>query len=738
MVDIVSNLWRSRFWANVPSTVEYPAKVANDFFGINIAASVDPECDTYIIDRLRELSIGQVRMDFSYCSPGGDAERMLERVLTEGFDVLLDIFPPSEEAAILHRDESARLRWRDFIAEVFDSYADRVSIFEIGSTPNRSRWSGFHSRSYIVAWEIACELADSRSLKLAGPNISDFEPLYNIGYLSAMQRAFKRPVIHTDNLFVERVIEPEQNDHRVFGQLLKNRLKFNLLKKARVIDAIGRQFNAVATYCTYKMWTTKRLKRYGANWEQKRADYLVRYLILIATSGAVERVYWGPLICNRDGLIDCGDDGYPVIDNVSFYREIRGQLSDFVIRPAFLALGLVARELPQSECIQGISADNGLSHFVFRTADQREFHVCWCRDRRQLDLNVLYPKDSLTAAQLLNNTGQPLEIPPLAITEQPLFINWEAGAVAHRPDRETIETADIDQEIRYPVVEGCQNQTVVDDKWQGVVTVRDGADIKSCLADLTPDALAAKPEISVLRDKRNRLWTISSDLYPEQPLVVKLNRARGIKKFTYRFLQSKGLRHWNNASEMLRRGISTPRPVAYFEQAINSGTSDNYYVCEFVADAFSARNVFTSIQEGNDSFRGFTKVDLIDRIAKFIYDFHSRGIIHRDLSSGNLMMKIDDEGNLKMFLTDIGRAKIFELDRPSARECLLDLMRICYKLSWSDRELFIASYNEARGEVLTHWWRIPLYYYEYKQKTKKTIRNWAKTLVGDANKIIKY
>jgi hypothetical protein len=233
----MTGLWRSRLWFGVSSSVEYPVQVANDFFGINIATSDDPACDSYVIDRLRELGINQVRMDFSYCSPGGNAERLLARVLAEGFDVLLDLFPPLKEAEVLHLDESAKSRWQNFVTEVLDAYADRVSTFEIGNTPNRGRWSGFHSRSYIAAWEIACEQARARSVQLAGPNISDFEPLYNIGYLAAMQRACRRPVIHTDNLFVERTIEPEANDHSVLGHLLKDRLKFNLLKKARAIEA---------------------------------------------------------------------------------------------------------------------------------------------------------------------------------------------------------------------------------------------------------------------------------------------------------------------------------------------------------------------------------------------------------------------------------------------------------------------------------------------------------------------
>jgi hypothetical protein len=48
----------------------------------------------------------------------------------------------------------------------------------------------------------------------------------------------------------------------------------------------------------------------------------VRYLALAASSGALRRVYWGPLICSRDGLVDDGVEGYPEIDQDSHYESV--------------------------------------------------------------------------------------------------------------------------------------------------------------------------------------------------------------------------------------------------------------------------------------------------------------------------------------------------------------------------------------------------------------------------------
>ena len=307
-LDIAGAVVDMPSWLRLSHNIDHRNTVADDFIGVNIATSNDPRCDDQVLAYLEDLGLRHVRMDYSYCSQGGDAERLLNRVLEQKMDVMLDLLPPIEEAEALASDEKAQLRWAEFVDSVFLRYQGRVSVFEIGSTPNRGKWSGFDALSYLYAWRIAAEVAEKYSVVLAGPNISDFEPLYNISYLKAMKRVHSVPSINTDNLFVERVVQPEAYDHRVAGNWATRKLNLNLIKKARIIAEIGKKLGCEKTYCSYKCWTRKRLTRWSCEPEQKNADYLVRYLVLAAASGALDRVYWGPLICNRDGLVDCGDD----------------------------------------------------------------------------------------------------------------------------------------------------------------------------------------------------------------------------------------------------------------------------------------------------------------------------------------------------------------------------------------------------------------------------------------------
>ncbi|MGI9284889.1 MAG: lipopolysaccharide kinase InaA family protein [Pseudomonadales bacterium] len=726
--DVVNALIRARLFTGISSTAS-PQFINNKLFGINIAPSADADSDSYIIERLQDLGIDQVRMNYTYSSIDGDAQRLLQRILAANIDVLLDMIPPAEEAKNIEHSKEVAQRWRNFVASVFEQYQGRVSVFEIGSTPNRGRWSGLGHRGFLKLWQIACEEAKPFDVSLAGPNVSDFEPVFNLAFLSAMKRYSRVPQIHTDNLFVERVIEPEAYDHRVLGRWLAKPLALNLIKKARVLAYIGRHFGVDKTWCTYSCWTTKRLDRKAVNPEQKQVDYLVRYCVLAAASTALSKIYWGPLICSRDGMIDCGAEGYPKIDNVSFYKEIRGKLGDFQIRPAFYALQQTVTALQDSVCAQGVNANNGIHHFVF-TKDSRELHIVWCRDSQTFSLRSLYPQTILPQVEINNAVGERLAYIPEVISEQPLFLLFAPENVTLRPDPEAIKAIPTSSDV----MQATENQQAVPVQsagWRGALMLENGASLEEVSAQLSPEEMESMPVNRVLRDTRNRLWTIddltgggvaSNSVNATKQLVVKLNRAKGIKKFTYRFLPSKGRRHWNNASYMRRCGISTPQPVAYFERYKNSGIEENYYVCRYVEDAFSARDVFTCFNQGEDNFRGFSKEHMFAEIAGFIRKMHEQRIIHRDLSSGNLMMKINAAGTIDVYVIDIGRAKVGIKERLSGRQRFVDLMRICYKLDWNDRELFVNHYSAQLDSSITSWWRLPLFFYEAKQTVKKMVK----------------
>ncbi len=724
LIDI--GLWRSSHLLR-PG----PVTIKDDFVGVNIATSADPRCDEYVLERLDELKIRQIRMDYSYCSINSYAERLLQRLLAEGYQVMLDLFPPINEARQILNDPAAQDRWGNFCRDTFTRYGDQVEIFEIGNTPNRGRWSGFGTRGYLLAWDIAKREAGQRNLQLAGPNVSDFEPLYNKIFLGAMQRRSGAPDIHTDNLFVERVSEPEAFDHRVLGRFATNLLKLNLVKKARVLRRIGEQHEVQQTICTYKCWTTKRLNRLYGDPQDKKVDYLVRYLVLATLSGALSRVYWGPLICSRDGLIDDHTEDYPAIDQVSFYREVRGMLDNFSPTPSFHALKFLGDRLRGSRCLQAVSADNGLSHFIFETRAGLEFHLCWCRDRQVFSLADIYTENQLANVSFRNARGDALSQGSRMVTEHPLYIDFESGAAntvpPPIPNREALSKVSVYGHGRTIFINSVKWQTEAwqRDEWQGAFTL--DRDLNPELGDvLAPPNLLTLPETAVLRASRNRIWNIHHPQHGNSELSIKLNRVSGIKRLTYRFQLSKGKRHWNNACEMLHRGIATPAPVAFYEQLDDAGINDSYYISEFKPNAFSTREPYAAFRNGEAQFHGLDESEWFNLIAGFVCNMHNRRVLHRDLSAGNILYTVESDGEIKPWLIDIGRARV-SWKKIGWRDRVKDLARICYKLDWNQRERFVEFYNNHMDKPMPALWRLFVLAYDIKQGIKKSLKGQHKT-----------
>lgn len=698
--------------------------VPSDFLGVNIAPAEDPEVCAYSLARLADLGLRQVRLDFTYASAAGPAERYLEEVLEAGFDVLLNVFPPREEARVLHQDEAAQRRFSEFVHSVFQRYQHRVAIFEIGNTPNRGKWSGFSSRSFIAAWTLAAAQAREFDICLAGPNVSDFEPLFNGAYLSLMQGTGAPAEIHTDNLFVERVVEPEARDHRVLGRLLTNLVSLNLIKKARLLAALGESRGSDQLFCSYVCWTTKRLSRRSATPHRKAADYLQRYLVLAAASGSLQRIYWGPLICNRDGLIDDQASDYPEVDQVSHYEKVRGQTADFTVTPAFYALRQMANCLPGATCRPLLHQFDGLSVFVLEREGQSPCVITWCRDAMTWPLSPVFSPHQLLDASFTDSDGK-LIPRPMVITEHPLFIQFSDSADLTPLDLKAVNAA-ANPDVVHLSNGQYQSVSRASGNWRGACMLRTNFQAKDAAAavSLEPERVAEYEELRVMRDVRNRLWNVADPRGLCEQVTVKLNRVKGIKHLTYRFKPSKGKRHWNNACRMWRSGVATPLPVAYYEQASKPGIRDSWYLCEFIPDAFSCREVYAAFRDGAQEFQGLNKASWFDLLSRFICNMHNKQIVHRDLSAGNLLLQRTADNVIQPQVIDIGRAWIWAGpgSRVKPRHRLQDLMRICYKLDWADRHQFIACYESHFGAKLGRHWRLPFHYYDLKQSLKKTIK----------------
>ena len=325
-------------WLRCSPDIEPGHTVPGDFFGVNVATGAEPAADDRVIDLLAELGLRQVRCDLDLAGLDGPPARLLERLRAARHRIWLRLLQPVDATG----DTPA---WRDLLREVADRWPD-VEDIEIGATVNRRRWSGYTHASYAAAWRAA---DDVLARPLAGPNVSDFEPLHAVWTL---RRLRPRPAVQTVNLFVERCRIPEAYDHRVLGRWLAPRLRLNLVKKARIFAEISRSFGIPRTVCAHTCWNGIRLRRWTDAVEETRADYLRRYLLLAAASGALDRVYWGPLVGHADGLVDDGTGHVAPGERVARYLEAPGDPAHWTPRPAFAALRDLAGELAGATCVE--------------------------------------------------------------------------------------------------------------------------------------------------------------------------------------------------------------------------------------------------------------------------------------------------------------------------------------------------------------------------------------------------
>lgn len=699
-------------------------EVPEDFAGVGIAASEDPAVDDFILERLNELGIRQVRLDFTYGDTERPAGRLLDRLCDASLRVMLHLVQPFDAASRMNTADAADT-WRRFVGDTLDRYGARIDCVEIGSTVNRKRWAGYTLDGFLAAWAIAHGEARRRAIVLAGPSVTDFEPPYNVGLLAIMKRRGQLPDIHTDNLFSERCTEPERYDHKILGHRLAPFIKYNLVKKARLLQRIGERAGVPRLQSPAAFWTLPRIERILPDSEQKQADYLARYMVLCAASGALERACWGPLICHREGLIDNGPEPYPTLERITHYAGVNGGVADLRPRPSFDAMAAFSRVIPKSRYEGRLNCGQGLEVHAFRNTVHL-VHAVWTINGRTAALEDIYEAHDIEAAQWSSRDGNPLDDSPTLASEAPLYARWPAAR-----DVRIRASAELTPDVRIHRHGPGQHFFCRDGDWQGMVLARSRAEADMLIHALHPERVQPTASDRSLRHARNAIWTVGDPRTPGARLVVKQPvRFRAHKRLLDRFKPSKALRSWNGANELLRRGIATATPVAWFEQRSGKDLTRNWYVCEYVEGNLSVRNLFAAYARGAGEHAGISRDEAFAQLSAFLLRMHARGVFFRDLSGGNILVRRQASGKLEFLLIDTARAHFFTHGLP-LRKRLADLVRTCNKLDREGRERFMSLYLGALGRRFTHAGRLSFLMYDLKVRAKRRLRgSWLRRLTS--------
>lgn len=123
-------------------------------------------------------------------------------------------------------------------------------------------------------------------------------------------------------------------------------------------------------------------------------------------------------------------------------------------------------------------------------------------------------------------------------------------------------------------------------------------------------------------------------------VVVKQFRNAGLRaRLRRRRGGSKAAKSWRVAQAMTAAGIATPEPLLLIESRCPTGPS--FYVCRYLAGAVEARH---PLRAANADRLGelFPALDLprfLRELGGFVRRLHDAGFWHRDLSSGNILVR---------------------------------------------------------------------------------------------------
>jgi hypothetical protein len=168
-----------------------------------------------------------------------------------------------------------------------------------------------------------------------------------------------------------------------------------------------------------------------------------------------------------------------------------------------------------------------------------------------------------------------------------------------------------------------------------------------------PEELWIRPDAVLLLDKRNRVGTVrillSSGL--TRDIVVKEFSSRGIIRLKSFLQSSKAARAWQGALALKDKGLGTASPAGYLEKRKRGLVERSFFFAAMIDGAEEIRGLLRSLQTAELE-------PLLSELAAFLSQCHDRGILHRDLSDGNILVKKDDSGRAVFFLLDTNRVRV--------------------------------------------------------------------------------
>lgn len=192
-------------------------------------------------------------------------------------------------------------------------------------------------------------------------------------------------------------------------------------------------------------------------------------------------------------------------------------------------------------------------------------------------------------------------------------------------------------------------------------------------------------------------------------------------KIIYNFFRdSKAKRSYNFANLLLKKGIGTPKPIAYYEKFSLIGLEKSFYVSEHLEFDLMFRDLVD-----NENYPNYKLI--IKQFAAFCFQLHQSGIEFLDHSPGNTLIKKNDDTSYSFYLVDLNRMKFH--DQMSFETRMKNLSRLTSKKEMTEEiaKQYAAISGENERIVFELLWKYTSefqYKFYRKKRLKKVIKFW--------------
>jgi hypothetical protein len=227
----------------------------------------------------------------------------------------------------------------------------------------------------------------------------------------------------------------------------------------------------------------------------------------------------------------------------------------------------------------------------------------------------------------------------------------------------------------------------------------------------------------VLLEKRNRVAAVSIPVSGPSittpaatisvPAVVKEFRASGFKKIKTFVVPGKAAKAWRGAAACLVCKVPTPLHLAYLERRERGIVVESYFVAALIDDAREVRDLLRELPPEDLS-------RLLEALARFLVFAHNQGILHRDLSDGNVLVRSSRPGVYDLFLIDTNRIRI-RRDVPLLGR-VRNLVRLGVPPAYQDDFLRLYLGDRHGARALRLWYRLNKQWYTGFVAFKKALR----------------